>query len=398
MKLLSLTLFILLCHTVVYAQPCSMIEKYGIYDTRTLSISKERAISYLNFLKKDSKMTFEDAKDYTTSIGIPIEGVMTSLGFSATEYGYRQFIESVVNMTTYNEIYLEKIVSISRLINADILKILDECYKLPGIYSRVESSEDPSLYFLVIDFRWEGNHDAVPVDIIVTDRNSITIDGATVPSGKKSFTVHNGEERRLAIKQTKNNTIGFSVRVRRQVTGGTVTVRSGNLAIYKSQATPTNPTRQYKVERIATRTLPRSSTARWISGGDEELKRFETTEFSGTFNLGIDGRNLTGNVMATYVEKVSNNTAFETKQSFTLYTAPEGWRIAGYGIENEPYGSSTSNFGPLIQSSWVSPPLYTSGPVQYFVWQGDTGRDQDEIDGCWIQVALKDIVVLLEKV
>jgi hypothetical protein len=81
-----------------------------------------------------------------------------------------------------------------------------------------------------------------------------------------------------------------------------------------------------------------------------------------------------------------------------LYTAPDGWRIAGYGIENEPFGSSITNFGPIRQSSWISQPLYSNGPVQFFIWQGDSGRDQDQLEGCWIKPTLKDIVVLLEKI
>jgi hypothetical protein len=64
--MILLLLFVSYCGT---SQPCSQIEKYGIFDTRTLNISRERAVSFLNFLKKDTKMTFEESKQYTAQVG-----------------------------------------------------------------------------------------------------------------------------------------------------------------------------------------------------------------------------------------------------------------------------------------------------------------------------------------
>jgi hypothetical protein len=323
---------------------------------------------------------------------------MVNLGFSATEYGYKQFMESIVNMTTYDEIYIEKIVSVSSTINADILKVLEKCYTLPGLHTRIENSNDPKLSFLIIYFKWDGNHSALPIEINVSDRTGLSFDGVLLTSNKKSYLLGPDEEIRVSIKRNQNSTVGFTVRVKRQTAGGTVISRSGNLALFKEKIRNATLTREYKVEKISTRDLPQTSQSRWIAGGDEELHRFSTTELSGTFNLGIDGNKLLGNVYATYVEKISNNTAFETKHSYLLYTAPNGWRIAGYGIENEPFGSSMTNFGPIRQSEWISQKLFTNGPVQYYQWQGDSGRDQDQLEGCWIKPYLKDIVILLEKI
>jgi hypothetical protein len=396
MKKIFLAIFLCLLVWTVTGQNCDLLSKYGVYDTRSVNISRERAISFMNFLKKDIRLTFEEAKQYSAQIGIPIETVMINLGFSGTEYGYRQFIESIVNMTSYNDLYIEKIVSVSRTINADILKVLEACYAMPGIHARIENSEDPQLSFLVLYFKWEGNHSPVLIEVTASNRNGLALDGILLANTRKTYQINPDEERRISIKRAMNSTIGFTIRVKRQ-SGAAVIVRSGNLSVFKEKATVEHPTREYKVERVQKRELERTPQARWIGGDDEELKRFETTELAGTFNLGVDGNKLMGNVYATIVEKISNYTTFEVKQSYLLYTAPEGWRIVGFGIENESFGSSISNFGPIRQTNWTSPPLYSNGPVQYYVWQGDSGRTQDQLEGCWIKPALKDIIVLLEK-
>ncbi len=391
---LTTALFLIL---IASAQNCELLAKYGIYDTRSVNISRERAVSYLNFLKRDTKMTFEEARQYSTQIGIPIETVMVNLGFSATESGYKQFIESVVNMTTYEDLYVEKIISVSRTINADILRVLESCYTIPGIHARIENSDDPELSFLVLYFKWDGNHNPITLEVTVSNRVGLLFDGLALATTKKTYQMGPDEERRISVNRKNNTTVGFTVRVKRQSPGGVVVVRAGNLTIFKVKERQEHPSHEFKVERVQRRELGKTSPARWVGGGDEELKRFETTELSGTFNLGVDGNKLVGNIYATIVEKISDFTSFEIKQSYLLYTAPEGWKIVGYGIENESFGSSFTNFGPIRQSSWESSPLYSNGPVQYYTWQGDSGRDQDQLEGCWIKPTLKDIVVLLEK-
>ncbi len=395
MKKLTLILLLFASPLPGVCQNCELIAQYGVYDTRTLNISRERAISFLSFFRKDTRMTFEEAKDYSASIGIPIETVMVSLGFSASETGYRQFVESVMAMTTYNEIFIEKVVATSRIINADILRVLQECYRIPGIHARIEHTEDPELSFLVLFFKWDGNHNPVTVEVAVSDRTGLSFDGVRLSGTRKSYLVGPDEERRISIKRTRNTTVGFTLRVTRQ-SGASVITRTGNMSIYKTKVQVT-PTREYIVERIRKSELPRTPGARWLGGGDEELKRFETTELSGTFNLGVEGSKLVGNILATITEKVNNHTNFEIKHTYQLYTAPAGWRIVGYGVENEPFGSSMTALGPVRQSGWVSSPLFTTGPLQSYVWQGDSGRDQDQIEGCWIKPTLKEIVVLLEK-
>lgn len=397
MKKFLIHLFPLVMSVVGYSQQCEMLAKYGVYDSRTLAISRERAISYLNFFKRDTKMTYEEAKSYSATVGIPIETVMVNLGFSASTYGYQQFLESIINMTTYDEIFVENIVAVSRIINKDLMQVLSECYKQPGIHARMEITEDPQISFLVLKFSWEGNHSPVPIEIIITDPRAVSFNGETSTSGKRNLVLNTDEERRIPIKQMTNSTVGFSVRVKRQSSGGTVIVRSSNLVLFRQKDPTPSPSRVYKVERVESKDF-RTSPARWSGGGDEELKRFETTELDGMFSLGLAANKLTGNFQATITEVISDNTQFTINSSVDIYSAPEGWRVAGFGVENEPQGSSISKFGPIRQSKWVSDPLYIGGPILFYTWQGDTGRDRDQIEGCWIQIKLKNIVVLLEKI
>lgn len=387
---------LMLANIAAWSQ-CQLIAKWGIYDTRYLSISRDRAISFLNFFKRDTRMTFEEAKEYSTTIGIPIETVMVNLGFSLTESSYKNFVETVSRMTTYDEIFIEKITEVSRTINKDIVKVLEQCYSSNGIHARIENTTEENISFLVLKFNWEGNHDPVPIQLNISDRTGMKLDGQQLTSSSKNYTINPDEELRIAIERNTSRSYAFTVRVKRQVPGGTVLVRDPGLVLFKDRTIPATVSRELKVEKVPVKQLPQTSQARWTGGGDEELKRFETTELAGSFYLGINGRKLTGNIFATIKEVISDFTSFEIRTSYDLYEAPEGWRIVGYGISTEPYGSSVTNFGPLRQGNWESYPLYTEGPLAFYTWQGDSGSKQDQLEGCWIRCTLKDIVVLLEK-
>lgn len=197
---------------------------------------------------------------------------------------------------------------------------------------------------------------------------------------------------RFVISRNGNVTIPFVLNMNG---GETVTIHSGNLAIYKIKPVPPTPASTLKLQEIQPQVLARTPMAAHVGDGDEELKRFPTTHVFGSFTLGLENETtLVGNLSATIKEEQSDWTEFRLSGKYTLFSAPEGYRIVGFKISD---GSAyTSNFDKR-QSDWVMTEHVSDGPLDAFEWAGDTGRNQDQIEGCWIKPHLKAIKVIMEK-
>lgn len=374
------------------SQNCELIAKYGVYDTRTTNYSRERAISFLKLFKRDVNMTYQDAKEYSASIGIPIEGVLVELGFDASEQSYRKFVEAVLNMTVYDEYYIEKIQIVSKTVNKDIVQILSECYQQDGIHARIENTEDDNTSFLIVFFKKTGVSPGVKLRMTWNaKKEDLTLNGAQY-NKRYDFTIRTDEVIRFAITRNVNKTIPFTLNLNG---GEIVTIHSGNLAIYKTKTTPAVPTSTLKFQELQPQVLDRTPQASHVGDGDEELKRFSSTHIFGSFSLGLENDvTLVGDVSATIKEEQGDWTQFSLAKRYTIFKAPEGYKIIGFKIKD---GSGYTSSFDKFQSNWVMTEYVGSGPLNAYTWAGDTGRTQDQLEGCWIKPHLKGIIVIMEK-
>ena len=389
-KILLIVLVISTSYT--FAQNCELIAKYGVYDTRTTNSSRERAISYLKLFKRDVNMTYQEAKDYSASIGIPIEGVLVELGFDASESSYKKFVESVLNMTTYDEYFIEKIQIVSKTVNKDIIQILAECYRQDGIHARIENTEDDNISYLIVYYKKTGNSPGAKLRLSWNaKKEDMTLNG-TQYNKRYDFTIKTDEVIRFAISRNKNISIPFVLNLNG---GETVTIHSGTLAIYKTKPQPTTPTSTLKFHELKPQNLERTPQATKVGDGDEELKRFSSTHLFGSFSLGLENESsLVGVISATIKEEQGDWTEFRLGKTYKIFTAPDGYRIIGFKIKDE--SGYTSSFDKY-QSNWTMTEYVATGPLNALDWSGDTGRDQDQLEGCWVIPHLKGIIVIMDK-
>lgn len=388
-----LLIFLAFITTKIYAQNCELIAKYGIYDTKTINLSRERAISFLKLFKRDVNMTYQEAKDYSATIGIPIEGVLVELGLTASEDSYRKYVESVQAMTIFDEYYIEKIQIVNRTVNKDIAQILKDCYSQDGIHTRIENTEDDDIYYLTILFKWNGNHDPVKLKLSwEANKDDLSLNGIKY-NKSYPFIINNGEEKKIAVKRNKNIAIPFALNLNGR---NTVKVHSGTLTIYKTKVFSTPPVSSIKFVELKAQTLSRTPTALHVGDGDEELKLWSTTHLKdGKFSLGLEtDTTLVADLTATIKEENHDWTEFRLSNKYFIYKAPKGYKIIGFKIQD---GQGFISSFDAWQSVWVKPELVSSGPLSSYIWQGDSGRTQDQIEGCWVQPVLKTIIVMLDK-
>ncbi|HEV8511679.1 MAG TPA: serine protease [Cyclobacteriaceae bacterium] len=151
-----------------------------------------------------------------------------------------------------------------------------------------------------------------------------------------------------------------------------------------------------KIDIIDERNLERAKNASKIGSGDNELKAFSTTHLTGNFELLLqNGRTkLIGELNADIKEEARDQTAFRIKKIYEIYGAPQGYRINRFEIEDAIETKIELDF---YQKSWHTTESFTRGPLIQMAWQGDSGKEDDRIDGCWIEPKLRKIKVYLER-
>src|SRR5687767_10189258 len=78
-------------------QDCKQILEGGIYDINRQISNTERAESFVNWYRFKEVKTYEQAKSFGLSIGLPIDGLLASLGLSSNERDYQQFLKEIEN-------------------------------------------------------------------------------------------------------------------------------------------------------------------------------------------------------------------------------------------------------------------------------------------------------------
>lgn len=324
------------------------------------------------------------------TMGIPLGELMVSLGFKDDASSFSEFKEEIQNSTKYDDVLINKTTSFIKKVNTDVLGVISACINSNGLHTYYENTADPDVFYIITKFKWvTGNHEPINVKMAFTG-NNFTINGIasrSVGPAIKSFTLESGDEMRFIIKKTPNSSVAFTFNTSRGVP------KFGGNIVFPAQKQVDTRRDKYEFQVVQAMTTPRTVKATKLGGGDSELKRWGTTQLDGNATLVIVNNSLKLNVDATVAELVKDNTAFKIKDLITLYTPQPGRVIAGYNIDITP-----STILPLssVQADWVTS-VPASNIAFAYSWQGDTGKDDDSIDGCWIVFDLKPITVLLKK-
>ena len=161
------------------------------------------------------------------------------------------------------------------------------------------------------------------------------------------------------------------------------------------------PSPMQKVLVLAYRRLDRTPIARHVGDGDEEMKEIQRVHLTGSFTLKIQNDALIGLLSADFKEtptgRGKNNidgTEFVVETSYMIYQPEVEWKIVKYRIL---YDKQETSFLDYRGRDWQQSEGIVNGPLTAIDWVGDTGSDQDEIQGCYIVSYLRRIEVTIEK-
>jgi len=163
-----------------------------------------------------------------------------------------------------------------------------------------------------------------------------------------------------------------------------------------------------KIETISLgyHALSPTQQARHIGGKDEELRAPYKVHLHASFTLGLVNGTLVGIISADFKEedpgpghkyRGTDNTEFAINQQYEIYRPQPGYKIIEYKILYDKEHTSSfdcwgrENFGTYED-------ICEFGPLSAITWIGDTGRDQDQIEGCVITPYLRRMEIKVEKI
>jgi hypothetical protein len=374
---------------------CELIARWGIYDTRTYRHSSEMAISFLKIFQRDSDMTYEEAKNWSAEIGIPIDDILIKASGKASSETYKKFIDKIKSTTKLDESLVEDIKFVSKTVNKDIVQVLKQCYDKDGIHVRLENTIDDNISYLYLKYNRTGGGKPVKLKLSWSCPNDdVSVDGKKRKNSYR-FIVKLDENKTITIKR-KYDTVAVDLAIN-TISGENVPVYNGGQLIYAKAPLYINIPKGYDTV-IPSSTLRRSSVATFINGGDEELKRFKSTVLEdGRFDLRLLSEvSLEADLSARIRENQKNYTTFGIKQTYPIFKAPDGYRIVSYRVIDD--SGNGSKFHDT-QYKWIQPGRYFdgNGPLKSYTWQGDSGDKKDQQSGVWIRPTIKPIIIKLEK-
>lgn len=131
--------------------------------------------------------------------------------------------------------------------------------------------------------------------------------------------------------------------------------------------------------------------------GDEELAGPDKTMlFRTSFALTYDSSHVSGYLQATIAEPKGDLTTFVIEHVYPIFTASNGFKIIGVSIPGNK--KLQINFDDWQRGFGGQEKTIGEGPLKKIFWIGDTGSDQDQINGCRIKPFLNDIKITLSKI
>jgi hypothetical protein len=162
----------------------------------------------------------------------------------------------------------------------------------------------------------------------------------------------------------------------------------------KKGSSTTNP---IQIVELAEQDLGHAADAQKVGPGDEELAGWENTHLTGSFKLIIrqGSTKIVGELEAKIKQEALDNTTFRVSKSYQIYTAPIGYRIEKFEVDVTNENETEFDF---FQKAWHTTEILNSGPLSQLLWQGDSGKKQDQIDGCWLEPRLRKLKISIRKV
>ncbi|HEX6373587.1 MAG TPA: hypothetical protein VF006_31970 [Longimicrobium sp.] len=130
--------------------------------------------SLLNWFRQHNFERFEEARRASLSIGIPIETVLASLGFSSDERGYAEFRQEIESFNSLDERRRRQYVQVTQTINPGVVNAHLACLTRAGLHTWLETTQDPFTFRIAARFSSDGDRNSAIIrNIDVIPRNII---------------------------------------------------------------------------------------------------------------------------------------------------------------------------------------------------------------------------------
>lgn len=140
----------------ILAQDCSQILQHGIYDTSAGISDTERAASFVAWFKENTFSSYSEAKNYAGQVGIPIDDVLVTLGFSADEKGYSEFRQSINWYQQQDILFKQKLEHYVSTINQGVVQAWEHCITSSGLHFWIIQKSDPTVFVLAARYISSG--------------------------------------------------------------------------------------------------------------------------------------------------------------------------------------------------------------------------------------------------
>ena len=138
------------------AQDCSQILRGGIYDVYQNSSATDRAASFVNWFKQKQFSSYQEAKNTSLDIGIPIGDILAGLGFSNDEQGFSQFSNEINSYTSSSTSFKQNLSNKISTINPQVVAAWDHCITQPGLHFWLERTDDPKTFYICAKYMNDG--------------------------------------------------------------------------------------------------------------------------------------------------------------------------------------------------------------------------------------------------
>ena len=159
----------------ILAQDCSQILQHGIYDTSSGISDTERAASFVAWFKENTFSSYSEAKNYAGQVGIPIDDVLVTLGFSADEKGYSEFKQSLSWYQQQDTWYKQKLEHYVSTINQGVVQAWEHCITSSGLHFWIVQESDPTVFLLCARYISDGGDKPKLEDIQFEPANAVSI-------------------------------------------------------------------------------------------------------------------------------------------------------------------------------------------------------------------------------
>jgi hypothetical protein len=120
------------------------------YDYQTITKQEDQETSFVNWFKQKQFSSFESAKKESAEIKLPLEKLISGMGYSKDEKGWSQFRNIIENYSKETRTSHSNFTSVFKTVNDEVVKAWEECMKDEGTHIWIIQRANPMNFTLMM--------------------------------------------------------------------------------------------------------------------------------------------------------------------------------------------------------------------------------------------------------